>query len=82
MMASSTGDHKKFSFKTNSFSGKPIESCIKVSPIVPQTSANGEVTTVTHFAIELTRDSASSRGPSLDTVVGKLPLNKALGVMG
>lgn len=84
MMASSIGDHKKFYFKTNSSSGKPIESCFKVSPIVPQRSANREVTTVTHFAIELTRDSASSRGPSLDTVVGKLklPPNTALGVMG
>lgn len=77
MVASSTGDHKKFVFKMKSSSGKPIESFMKVSPVVPQRSANKGVTTVTHYAIELIEQYTSSISHSLDSAP-EIPV----GVMG
>jgi hypothetical protein len=77
MVASSKGNHKNVFLKQDS-SGKAVECRMKVSPIVARKTANREVSTVTHFAIELTNDDLSSRRVSPHTTVE----NAAMGVMG
>ena len=81
MVSSSTGNHKVIHFKPDK-TGKLIESRIKVSPVVSQRSANREVATVTHFAIELLGEGASSRQPSPATIGNKLSQNLPVGVVG
>eukprot|EP00980_Cylindrotheca_fusiformis_P002228 scaffold517_cov119-Cylindrotheca_fusiformis.AAC.11 len=77
MVASSTGDHQELTFKRNASLEKHVATSIKVSPIVPQKSANTEVATVTHFAIELPGDSSSTMVSSLGSAS-----NIPVGVMG
>lgn len=80
MVSSSTGNHKMIHFKEET-TGNLIESRVKVSPIVAQRSTNREITTVTHFAIELIGE-GGSRGRSPIAMESKLSHSLPVGVVG
>jgi hypothetical protein len=54
MVASRSGNHKKIVLRAGSSPKNGVECLLKVSPIVARKSQMSEVTTATHFAIELT----------------------------
>jgi hypothetical protein len=83
MVSSSSGNHKKIVLRAGS-SSNGVECLLKVSPIVARKSRMSDVTTATHFAIELTKRNEDSPSQNhSDNLRSNLKnANIHLGVMG